>query len=124
VQDMWRSCGDRGFFLFASAVSYSREIQQPMRTVATLGRHRHTYRAVTFDRDQDRAGSLHPEGECSVDRARGLPGCPPLAAQLDLVRGLACQLGYRDAQGILSPPAAQSWARFFVRPGSLPVRLP
>src|ERR1700731_1945839 len=39
-------------------------------------------------------------GDLLVSAARGLPGRPPLAAQLDLVRGLACQLGYRDAQGI------------------------
>jgi hypothetical protein len=41
---------------------YSTEIQQPMRTTAALPRHRHTYRAAPFDRDQGRAGSLHPGG--------------------------------------------------------------
>ena len=36
---------------------YSSEIQQPMRTTATLGRRSHTYRVAPVDRDQDRARS-------------------------------------------------------------------
>jgi hypothetical protein len=59
-------------FLLASAVRYSSEVQQPMRTAATLDRHQHAHWAAPFDHDQDRAHSLHPEGQCSVDRARSL----------------------------------------------------
>jgi len=63
VQDLWRPCGDPGLFLQRLPPPYSSEIQQPMRTTATLGRHRHTFRAAPFDRHQDRADSLNPEGQ-------------------------------------------------------------
>ena len=46
----------------APVAAYSSEIQQPMRTTAILGRHQHPYWAAPLDRNQDRAGSLHPEG--------------------------------------------------------------
>jgi len=46
VQGLWRPCGDRGLFCSRLPPPYSSEIQQPMRTTAALGRHRHTYRAA------------------------------------------------------------------------------
>ena len=55
-------------FLLVPVVPYSSEIEQPMRTTATLDRHQHAHWAAPFDHDQDRAHSLHPEGQCSVDQ--------------------------------------------------------
>jgi hypothetical protein len=46
----------------APVAAYSSEIQQPIRAAATLGRRQHPYLAAPLDRDQDRAGSLHPGG--------------------------------------------------------------
>jgi hypothetical protein len=37
-----------------------------MRTTAALGRHRHPYCTAPFDRDHDRAGSLHPGGQAEA----------------------------------------------------------
>jgi hypothetical protein len=42
---------------------YSSWVQQPMRATAILGRHLHTRQAALFDPEQERAGSLHPEGQ-------------------------------------------------------------
>jgi hypothetical protein len=49
-------------FLFAPVVAYSSEVQQPMRATAILSRHPHTHWPAPFDREQGRAGSLHPDG--------------------------------------------------------------
>jgi hypothetical protein len=54
--------------LLASVVPYSSDIQQPVRATATMDGHQHTHQAAPFGRDQGRAGSLHPEGQCSVDQ--------------------------------------------------------
>ena len=45
-----------------AVAEYSSETQQPMRATSTLGRHQHTRQAASFDPDQDRARSLHPDG--------------------------------------------------------------
>ena len=55
-------------FLRSPVVSYSTGIQQPMRATAVLGRRAHTRWAAPADHEQVRAGSLHPEGRCSVDQ--------------------------------------------------------
>ena len=55
-------------------VPYSSEIQQPMRATAVLGCHPHTYWAAPFDREQDRAASLHPEGLTTLAALAAL-GC-------------------------------------------------
>lgn len=55
-------------FWLAAVISYSREVQQPRRAIAALGRHPHTHWAAPSDSDQGRAGGLHPEGQCSVDQ--------------------------------------------------------
>ena len=62
----------------AAAALYSSEIQQPMRTTATLGRRPHTHQAAPFDRDQGRAGSLHPRV-----RAERPAGCGPAVVICD-----------------------------------------
>ena len=63
----------------APVVEYSSEIQQPTRTTATLGRRPHTHQAAPFDRDQGRAGSLHPDGRPGRGRAAAhAPPVPPV----------------------------------------------
>ena len=61
-------------FSLAPVAPYSSEVQQPMRATAVLGRHPHTHWAASSDREQGRAGSLHPEGPAAR------PGSTPLAA--------------------------------------------
>jgi len=41
---------------------YSSEMQQPVRATAALGKHPRTRQAASSDREQHRAGSLHPDG--------------------------------------------------------------
>ncbi len=48
--------------LLASVVSYSSQVQQPIRATAVLGGHPHTRWAAPVDREQGRASSLHPGG--------------------------------------------------------------
>ena len=62
MQDLWRPCGDRGLLLFASAASVQRRNTV---TYAHHGRRGQISTCVpgcTIDRDQNRAGSLHPDG--------------------------------------------------------------
>jgi hypothetical protein len=54
--------------MFAPIVPYSSEIQQPMRATSALGKHPHTHWTAPSNSNQGRAGSLHPEGQCSVDQ--------------------------------------------------------
>jgi hypothetical protein len=49
--------------LMAPVSLYSSEVQQPMRATAALGRRPHIWWAAPGDREQSRAGSLHPEGQ-------------------------------------------------------------
>jgi hypothetical protein len=51
-----------------TVVPYSSEVQQPTRATAILSSHPHTCPAAPSDREQDLAGSLHPEGQSSVDQ--------------------------------------------------------
>lgn len=48
--------------LWTRVSPYSSQVQQPVRATAILGGHQHTRWAALFDREQGRAGSLHPEG--------------------------------------------------------------
>jgi hypothetical protein len=48
--------------MLALVATYSSEIQQPVRATAALGKHPRTRQAGPSDREQHRAGSLHPEG--------------------------------------------------------------
>ena len=50
--------------------SYSSQIQQPRRTTPAVGGHRHTYWTAPPVRGQDRAASLHPEGQGRAGRSR------------------------------------------------------
>lgn len=45
---------------------YSSDVQQPVRTMAVLGKRPYTRQAAPFDREQDRAGSLHQQGVSST----------------------------------------------------------
>jgi hypothetical protein len=65
----------------APVAAYSSEIQQPMRTTAILGRHQHPYWAAPLDRNQDRAGSLHPDG-CPRWPALGCAAAVPTDVQV------------------------------------------
>ena len=63
-------------FLLAPVVAYSSEVQQPMRATAILSRHPHTHWPAPFDREQGRAGSLHPGGmprPCQNGRKTAVP---------------------------------------------------
>ena len=53
-------------FMLALVVPYSSGVQQPMRVTAVLNRRLHTRRAAPVEREQARASSLHPEGQCSA----------------------------------------------------------
>jgi hypothetical protein len=46
-----------------AVVPYSSETQQPMRAATVLDRRPHMRWAAPGDREQGRAGSLHPEGQ-------------------------------------------------------------
>jgi hypothetical protein len=50
-------------FMLARVFPYSSWVQQPVRAMAILGSRLHTRQAARFDHEQDRAGSLHPEGQ-------------------------------------------------------------
>ena len=50
-------------FLLEVISQYSCEVQQPIRPTAVLGGHHQTRWAAPFDREQGRAGGLHPEGQ-------------------------------------------------------------
>jgi Fur family transcriptional regulator, ferric uptake regulator len=84
--------------LCASCLSVNfvqQEVQQPMRTTATLRWHRHTYRAALFDRDQDRADSLHPDSLATL-AALGPPKdaqrCRPASGAIRPVASTAAHL--------------------------------
>ncbi len=47
---------------------YSSGVQQPRRATAIFSSRPHTHQAAMFGREQERAVSLHPEGQCSVDQ--------------------------------------------------------
>jgi hypothetical protein len=49
-------------FLLTPVLPYSSEVQQPMLATAVLGKRPRTRWAALFDREQWRAGSLHPGG--------------------------------------------------------------
>ena len=51
-----------------AVVPYSSGVQQPMRATAVLGRCPQMRWTAPEDREQGRAGSLHPEGQCFVDQ--------------------------------------------------------
>jgi hypothetical protein len=74
----------------APVAAYSSEIQQPIRAAATLGRRQHPYWAAPLDRDQDRAGSLHPDGQGAGQR----PG-PKRARRTSVVTYEPQTAGYR-----------------------------
>jgi len=48
--------------LLARVFPYSSWVQQPMRATAILDAHPNTHWTGQLDPDQDRAGSLHPDG--------------------------------------------------------------
>lgn len=50
-------------FMLAPIATYSSEVQQPVHATAVLREHPHTRRTGPVNREQDRAGSLHPEGQ-------------------------------------------------------------
>jgi len=54
--------------LLGSAISYSTGVQQPVRATAVMSSHPRMRHAAQFNCEQGRAGSLHPEGQCSVDQ--------------------------------------------------------
>lgn len=49
-----------------AVVQYSREVQQPMRVTAVLGKCPHMHWAGPVNREQGRAVSLQPEGSCTL----------------------------------------------------------
>ena len=72
--------------MLVSVTAYSSEIQQPVRATAALGKHPRTRQAGPSDREQRRAGSLHPDGRPTVQlpsRPRAMPGALPNSAVLD-----------------------------------------
>jgi hypothetical protein len=62
-----------------AVVPYSSEVQQPMRATAVLDRRPHMRWAAPGDREQGRAGSLHPEDHSPVSSGYlATWGKPPL----------------------------------------------
>jgi hypothetical protein len=56
---------------------YSSKAQQPMRATVVLSRQPHTRYAPLFDREQRRAGSLHPGGQAKARPERSNQVRPP-----------------------------------------------